>query len=360
MKIYYTSEVLGYQLPAGLFDSYPSPLLDKQIDQPEGPDRIRNTVSVLKNSPLADDLQWEHPIPATDSEILTFHTQQHLKNLLRANESGPYLSNSTYLETGGMKYVYLAAGAALCAIRHIIRGDGTLSYAIGRPPNHHAQPDHADGYCFVNGIAMAALEALASGYKKIAIVDWDVHHGNGTQSGFYHRDDVLTISMHMDHGAWGETHLQTGGVNETGVGIGKGFNINLPLPFGSGDHLYTQVFEHCVIPALHDFQPDLIILSNGQDANQFDPNGRQMVTMNGFYQMANRLREAADSLCHGKIMMTQEGGYNPSYAPLCAYAVAAGLMNKPLEIKDPIAFYPDEKSRAMRDFDHLMETHPLY
>ena len=359
MKIYYDPKVLDYELPKGIFDSFPSPLLDQQMDQPEGPDRIRNTVSALRNGPLSDLLEWATPSPATDQDILTFHTQAHLDRLKEANAKGDYLSASTYLEKGGMRFIYLSAGAAMSAIRHITQGHGKLSYAIGRPPNHHAQPDHADGYCFVNGIAMAVLEAKTAGYEKIAVVDWDVHHGNGTQAGFYHRDDVLTISMHMDHGSWGKTHPETGAVDETGSGPGEGFNLNLPLPFGSGNQLYTKVFEHCVVPALEQFRPDLIIVSNGQDANQFDPNGRQMVTMNGFHQMATQLRQSADKLCDGKIMMTQEGGYNPTYAPLCAYAVAAGIMSQALYIPDPIAFYPDDHIRAERDFDELVAKHPL-
>jgi acetoin utilization deacetylase AcuC-like enzyme len=360
MKIFYDEKMLLHRIPDGIFDSYPSPLLEKQIEQPEGADRIINTVSVLKRGPLGNRLSWGTPVSATDDELLKFHTEEYLQRLKQADKTGEYFSASTYLAKGALETVRLAAGTVLSALRNVLSGEDLMSYAISRPPNHHAQPNMADGYCFINGIGLAALEAIGQGYKKIAIIDWDVHHGNGTQAGFYNRDDILTISMHMDHGSWGTSHPETGGVKEIGVDAGEGFNINFPLPFGSGDKCYTSVFEQCVVPKVQAFKPDLIILANGQDANQFDPNGRQMVTMAGYYQMACQLRELAHEVCGGKLVMTQEGGYNPTYAPLCAYAVVAGLLEAEMEIKDPIAFYPEDSIRAEGDVRTLQEDHPLF
>lgn len=360
MKIFYDQRILSHRIPDGIFDSLPSPLLEKQIEQPESADRIINTVSVLKRCPLGNRLSWGDPVSATDNELLKFHTDAYLQRLKDADEIGEYLSASTYLPKGGLEVVRLAAGTALSALRYVVGGEGLMSYGICRPPNHHARPDMADGYCFINGIGLAVLEAIAQGCNKIAIIDWDVHHGNGTQAGFYNRDDVMTISMHMDHGSWGASHPESGQVDEIGVDAGTGFNINLPLPFGSGDICYTSVFEQCVVPRVLAFNPDLIILANGQDANQFDPNGRQMVTMAGFYQMASQLRELAREVCAGKLVMTQEGGYNPSYAPLCAYAVVAGLLGEDMEVEDPIAFYPENRVRAERDVRELIERHPLF
>jgi acetoin utilization deacetylase AcuC-like enzyme len=360
MKIFYDERMLLHRIPDGMFDSCPSPLLEKQIEQPEGADRIINTVSVLKRGPLGNRLSWGTPVSATDNELLKFHTEEYLQRLKDADKTGEYLSASTYLPKGGLEVARLAAGAALSALRYVLGGEGLMSYGICRPPNHHAQPNMADGYCFINGIGLAALEAIAQGYKKIAIIDWDVHHGNGTQAGFYNREDVLTISMHMDHGSWGASHPETGKVDEIGIAAGTGFNINLPLPFGAGDICYTSVFEQCVVPKVQAFNPDLIILANGQDANQFDPNGRQMVTMAGYYRMARQLRELVREVCGGKLVMTQEGGYNPSYAPLCAYAIAAGLLGAEMEIEDPIAFYPEDSLRAEGDVRALKERHPLF
>ncbi|MGI9407044.1 MAG: class II histone deacetylase [Hyphomicrobiaceae bacterium] len=359
MPVFFHESMLDFRIPDGVFDGLPSELLDIQMAQPERPERLANTVSILKRGPVASHLDWCEARPATDTEILTFHTPEYLQTLEEANVAGRYLTQSTHVPKGGLDAIRRAAGAAIDAARVVVSGEHKLAYALVRPPAHHAQPDTADGYCFVNNCALAALEALGSGAQRVALVDWDVHHGNGAQAGFYHRNDILTVSIHMNHGAWGPTHVQTGDVDEIGEGVGTGFNLNLPLPFGTGDHGYAQVFERCVAPALRRFNPDLIVLVNGQDANQFDPNGRQCVTMAGFHHLADNLRMLANELCNGKVAVTQEGGYNPTYAPYCAYAVAAGLLGLPLEIEDPIAFYPDDPMQAKIHIDQLMERHPL-
>lgn len=322
MEIFFHKEFLSYKIPAGIFDSRPSPYLEKQIAQPEGPERILNTGSVLQRCELSNVLTWSEPHLATDKELLSFHTVDYLQRLKAAESSSDSFTNSTYMFKNGMKVIRLSAGAAIDAVRHVVSGKGKLAYAISRPPSHHAQPDEADGYCFINGVGLAALKALNAGYARVAIIDWDVHHGNGTQAGFYVRDDVLTISMHMNHGSWGSTHIQTGEVDEIGTGDGEGHNVNFPIPFGAGDRCYNELMRRCIVPAVKNFSPDLIVLANGQDANQFDPNGRQCLTMGGYHELAVQVRELANDVCDGKIVMTQEGGYNPSYAPLCAYAVA--------------------------------------
>ncbi len=359
MTVFFDESMLGFRIPDGVFDSLPSDLLDVQMAQPEGPERLANTVSVLKRGPAASYLDWRPARAATDAEILTFHTPAYLAELEEASRVGRHLTRSTYMPPGGLEIVRRGAGAAIDATKAVISGETKLAYALVRPPAHHAKPGTADGYCFVNNCGLAALEALSLGAQRVALVDWDVHHGNGAQDGFYERDDILTISIHMNHGAWGPSHVQTGDVNETGKNAGAGYNLNIPLPFGIGDHGYAQLFERCVDPALRRFKPDLLILVNGQDANQFDPNGRQCVTMAGFHYLACQLRALADELCGGKIVVTQEGGYNPTYAPFCAYAVVAGLLKLPLELEDPIAFYPDDPVQAKNCIDQLIAQHPL-
>jgi acetoin utilization deacetylase AcuC-like enzyme len=360
MSVVFDERFLDYHAPPGMFDATSSPYLGKQIDQPEGSDRILNTVSTLKNSVLNNRIHWLSPIDATDEQILMFHTPEYLNRLADAQKEANYFTASTYMVKDGMSFIRLSAGAAIVAAEQVVQGATKIGYAISRPPSHHAQPDEADGYCFVNGVGLAAHHALANGFKRVAVIDWDVHHGNGTQAGFYDRSDVLTISMHMDHGSWGSTHLQTGDVSEMGTGEGEGYNINLPLPFGAGDATYDSLFRRCIQPTIEKFAPDLIVIANGQDANQFDPNGRQCLTMAGFYSMAKQVRAMADAHTQGKIVMTQEGGYNPTYAPFCAYAVAAGMLNQPMEMVDPIALYPDNLERSERDVDELIARHPLF
>jgi acetoin utilization deacetylase AcuC-like enzyme len=359
MSVFFDERVLEYRIPAGMFDALPSTLLAHQMPQPENSERIDNTRSVLQRGPLRTRLDWHGTHAATDEEVLQFHTAAYLDELKFTDREGGYLSASTHLAAGELDIVRLGAGAAVDAARCVLGGDATIAYALGRPPSHHAQPAVADGYCFLNGVALAALEALNAGCTRVAVIDWDVHHGNGTQEGFYGRDDVLTVSMHMDHGAWGPSHVQTGGIEETGRGAGEGYNINLPLPFGSGDRAYEETFRQCVVPAVTRFNPDIIVLANGQDANQFDPNGRQAVSMAGFFGLATQARSLALDVCDGRIIMTQEGGYNPTYAPMCAYAVAAGLLGMPMELDDPISFYPDNGARADADVAAMLKAHSL-
>ena len=154
---------------------------------------------------------------------------------------------------------------------------------------HHAQPDMADGYCFFNNIGIAIENLRNQGLKKAAVIDWDVHHGNGTQEGFYADADILTVSLHMNHGAWGDTHPQTGAVEEVGTGSGAGKNLNLPMPYGSGDKAYLRVFDEVVVPMVRRHQPEILFIAAGQDANQFDPNGRQLLSMSGFYELGDGL-----------------------------------------------------------------------
>jgi len=179
----------------------------------------------------------------------------------------------------------------------------------------------------------------------VAIVDWDVHHGNGTQAIFYDRADVLTVSLHMRHGSWGPSHPETGAVDERGVGAGVGANINVELPLGTGDGGYLQSFDRVVAPALERFAPDVVIGACGQDASQFDPNGRQAVSCDGFHAIGGRMAELADRHGGGRLLLVQEGGYAPTYAALCLEATLLGVLGMQPQ-PDPLAFLPDDLERS--------------
>lgn len=359
LPVYFHPDVLGMRTPDGLFEKAPSPLLEHQTPFAEGPERIANIKSVFECAPSAHRFQWHDGRHATDQEILTFHTRDYLQQLKTWDETGHWPSDTTYLPPAGLKGVRAGAGTTLEALSNILENRGIKAYALVRPPSHHAAPGMADGYCFLNAVGMAALRALEAGMERVAVVDWDVHHGNGTQEGFYNRSDVLFISLHMDHGAWGASHPQTGDVDEIGRKGGRGFNLNLPLPLGTGDKAYMDVIGSIVVPALEAFDPDLIIVSNGHDANQFDPNGRQAVTMYGFHGMAATLAASADALCDGKLLAVQEGGYNVAYVGFCAYASALGFLGATLDLDDPLAFYPDDENRARDTVNALVDRHPL-
>ena len=359
MLVLWDADCLRHHAADGLFDGAPCDLLAHQSPTAEGPVRIDNIRSLLERSPIAALLTWRKPEPASDAQILGFHDRAYLEELKAADGEGRWLTRTTYLAKGGLAGVRLGAGGAIAAARHVMSGEGAIAYSLCRPPAHHAQPDRADGYCLLNNVGLAALEALSSGASRVAVVDWDVHHGNGTQEGFYRRSDVLTVSIHMDHGPWGPSHPHTGGVEETGEGEGDGFNLNLPLPMGAGDRTYEKVFERCVVPFVRDYRPDVLVVANGQDANQFDPNGRQCLSMAGFHRLGVMTRELALEACGGRMAVTQEGGYNPSYSAFCAYASLAGLLGEPLELDDPLAFYPEDDARSEADVAALVRRHPL-
>lgn len=173
----------------------------------------------------------------------------------------------TFLNPGSWDVSLLAAGTTLSAMKHVLEGQGNIAYALVRPPGHHAQPTRADGYCFLNNAGLAVHLALNSGCEKVAVVDIDVHHGNGTAEGFYMSNKVLTISLHMDHGSWGPSHPQSGSIDELGEGQGYGYNLNIPLPNGTGNRGYEYAMKTLVVPAIQKFEPHMIVLVVGQDSS---------------------------------------------------------------------------------------------
>jgi len=201
-----------------------------------------------------------------------------------------------------------------------------------RPPGHHAMPNKAMGFCLFGNAAIAGKHALKNkGLNKIAFVDWDVHHGNGTQAAFYNDPNALTISIHQDRNFPSNSGL----VSENGEGLGSGYNINIPLPPGSGVGAYEAAFDRVVIPALEQYKPELIIVPSGFDGGAGDPIGRQMLTSEGFKSLTEKIMNSAQELCNGRILMTHEGGYSAATVPFFAHAVIETLAEENMGIKDP-------------------------
>lgn len=193
---------------------------------------------------------------------------EYIGELVQADkERGKELCTGTFLNPGSWDASLLAAGSTLQAMKYVLDGHGKLAYALVRPPGHHAQPNQADGYCFLNNAGLAVQLALDSGCQKVAVIDIDVHYGNGTAEGFYHSNKVLTISLHMNHGSWGASHPQSGGIDEAGEGDGFGYNLNIPLPNGTGDEGYAYAMNELVVPAIQEFKPDIVVLVVGQDSS---------------------------------------------------------------------------------------------
>lgn len=352
MDVFWHDDVLRHDTGYGVFEAPPDTLLEQQTQHPESSPRLVNMRAILHNGPVAEALAWHAGRHASRAELLRFHTEDYLQSLEAAEREGRRFSSTTLLQPGSLAGLLAAAGTSIAAL------DSTLAsqrpaMALVRPPGHHAAPAMADGYCFFNNVALAAQAARAAGLERVAIIDWDVHHGNGTQEGFYGDPSVLTVSLHMDHGAWGPSHPQTGGVDERGVAAGEGSNLNLPLPMGSDDRTYALAFERFVEPALRAFQPQLLIIANGLDASQFDPNGRQLLTMAGFNHLARQARRLADELCAGRLLVVQEGGYNPAYSAYCLHAATEGFIGRPSSLADPLAYMPACEARSQADIAAL-------
>ena len=236
--------------------------------------------------------------------------------------------------------------AALAAADAAAQGEAPLALAMTRPPGHHCARMSSTGTASTR-TPRSRRPRRDLGADRVAVVDWDVHHGNGTEACFLEDGSVLTISLHMDHRAWGHHHRQTGQVADRGSGPGHGANLNVPLPFGSGDRAYAAALEEVVVPALEAFRPEAIVCAQGVDAGQFDANGRMCVSMAGFHHIGAVVGEVARSLGIGSLAVTREGGYARTYSALCHLACLLGLLGRPLDVEDPLAYLPDESDEHL-------------
>ena len=317
--------------------------------------------AVLERGPLAERLRWREGRHADVEELLLVHDPGYVDSVRSfAQDGGGLLTWSTPVSSGTWDAALAAAGTTIAAADAVLSGDAKIAFALVRPPGHHAQPDQADGYCFFSNIALAAEHARRSGVDRVAVVDWDVHHGNGTQECFYDRDDVLTVSLHMRHGSWSDAHPQTGAPDEVGRAPGEGFNVNVELPVGTGDGGYLKAMDELVAPIVDQFRPGLLLLACGQDANQFDPNGRQCVTMAGFRRLGAAARALADRHSDGRIVIAQEGGYARSYSAFCLHETLAGVLGVETGLEDPCAYLPDDPGHADLELAEVRRAHSAY
>jgi acetoin utilization deacetylase AcuC-like enzyme len=342
LAVLWHPDVLLHDPGRGCYEYEPSSLMAIDEPHPECPERLVNMKSILERGELSDRLTWPGGRRATRDEIELFHTPAYLDAVIEAERSGPTRidGSGTVVAPGSVDAALAAAGSGLEALDAVLSGTHRRAYAMVRPPGHHAGRSMGDGSCIFNNLAIAVEAARLRGIERVAVVDWDVHHGNGTQSGFYDCSDVFTISMHMPLGAWGANHPETGAVDEVGQGDGVGFNLNIPLPFGTGDLAYRSVMEELVRPAIDAYRPELLVIACGEDASQFDSNGRNLMSMRGFYDLGRIAREIADDHCEGRLLLMQEGGYAVTYAAFCLYAALQGVTGV-ARAQDFIAYDPD-------------------
>jgi acetoin utilization deacetylase AcuC-like enzyme len=350
LDVFWHADALLHDTGSGVFEQPASPLLAEPELHPENAVRLINMKAILERGPLSGQIRWREGRHADPEELELVHDPAYVASVRRFCASGGgVLTWSTPVSKRSWEAALAAAGTTLAAADAVLAGETQVAYALVRPPGHHAQPAQADGYCLFSNVALAAEHARRSGIERVAVLDWDVHHGNGTQECFYDRSDVLTVSVHMRHGSWGPAHPQTGAPEEVGRGEGEGYNVNVELPPGTGDGAYLRALEEVAGPIVDGFAPELLLVACGQDANQFDPNGRQCVTMEGFRRLGAVARELAARHCGGRIVLAQEGGYARSYSAFCLHATLAGVLGVDPGLDDPCAYLPDDPAHADRE-----------
>ncbi len=270
---------------------------------------------------------------ATEEELLRVHTAEYVERVKRESEAGGGDGGELApFGPGGYEIAALSAGGVIATVEAVWNGDVDNAYSLNRPPGHHAERDEGRGFCVFANIAVAVEHMRAAhGVERIAIVDWDVHHGNGTEHAFYEEPNVLAISIHQD----GLYPAESGLVEHTGAGAGEGATVNVPLPPGSGNGAYEAAVERVVVPAVEAFDPDLVIIASGLDASMMDPLAMMMVTSEGYRAMTDTMVDLAARVCDGKLVAIHEGGYSTSYVPFCGTAVVEGLLGIPKRVEDP-------------------------
>lgn len=272
---------------------------------------------------LTDKMIRLDPFEAADEALTAFHTADYVARVTELGQTGGDAGEGAPLGRGGDRIARLAAGGVMAAVDAVMTGRVGSAYALIRPPGHHAMADRGMGFCIFNNVVVAARHAQrVYGADKLLILDWDVHHGNGTQDAFYDDPTVLFISLHQED----LYPVGWGAVDHLGKGLGEGLTVNIPLPAGTGNRGYLEAFERIVLPIARQFAPDLIIVSAGQDANVLDPLGRMSLTTSGYRDMTTLIRSVAADSCGGRLVVAQEGGYAPQYAPYCSAAIAEALV----------------------------------
>ncbi len=314
---------------------YPAGLKVQPGEHAENAETKRRLRNLMDVSGILDQLTDIKARPVTDEEILRVHTPDYLAGIKEGSAAhGGDAGEATPYGHGSYEIACLSAGGTVAMVDAAVGGSIDNGYALVRPPGHHAEPDIGRGFCIFSNIGIAVHHARhVHGIKRVAVVDWDVHHGNGTQRVFYEDPNVLTISIHQDN--W--YPVDSGHIDQTGEGEGKGTNINVPLPPGSGCEAYIGTFERVVAPALRRFKPEMIIIASGFDASIYDPLGRMMVTSTAYRKMTRIMLELTDEMTGGKLILTHEGGYSAAYVPYCGLAVMEELSGITSSIEDPFA-----------------------
>lgn len=315
---------------------------------PENSRRLERAMEHLKETGLLQRLKSVPARDATVDELAAVHRASYIEQLRAAAEGHVgWLDPDTYIGPYSYAAALRAAGGLLSLTEAVMNDEATNGFALVRPPGHHAVASRAMGFCLFNNVAVAARYALRElGLERVLIVDFDLHHGNGTQHAFYDDSAVLYFSVHQYPYYPGTGHYQ-----ETGRGAGTGYTVNVPLPGGVGDCGYEHVFDEILIPVARRFGPQLILGSAGYDAHWSDPLGGMLLSVSGYASMVRKLAALADELCHGRLVLTLEGGYSLEALAACIAATFAVLLGDQ-EVHDPLG----PARRAEQSVDRIISA----
>lgn len=335
-----------------------SPLFLKHSSagHPESPQRVEAIVQVWQDTGLLEQLVALEPMPASEDALLRVHSQKHLNTIEYAHRRGGLqIDGDTYMNEFSRDAAFLAAGAAMNAVDAVMTGIVDASFSIARPPGHHATRDLAMGFCLFNNIAIAAQYALDH-YKleRVLVMDFDVHHGNGTQDIFYSSPKVYYFSTHRYPFYPGSGHWRDIGADE-----GRGFNFNVPLPHSVGNEQFARIFDDLLYPAMQRYQPQLVLVSAGYDAHWADPLGAlTLLDATGFAYMTQVLHSIAKDFAQGRIVFLLEGGYNFDALAWSSHATLEALMGKSVT-DDPVGAPPRDERDISELVEHLQGIHQL-